>query len=71
VQYEAADEDTMKRRSFEPYLDIARLHLLLNLGNTKLEYLTREQMQRLYARKRNKGLWAARVHWIHGVLSAT
>jgi integrase len=28
-------------------------------------------MQRLYARKRNEGLWAARVHWIHGVLSVT
>jgi hypothetical protein len=37
VQYEDAAEDTMKRRSFETYLDIARLHLLLDLGNIKVE----------------------------------
>lgn len=70
VQYEDAVRDTMKRRSFETYLDIARLHLLPALRNTKLEDLTREQVQRMYARKRDEGLSAARVRRIHGVLSS-
>ena len=70
VQYEDAVRDTMKRRSFETYLDIARLHLLPALRGTKLKELTREQVQRMYARKRDEGLSAARVRRIHGVLSS-
>jgi integrase len=70
VQYEDAVRDTMKRRSFETYLDIARLHLLPALRGTKLKDLTREQVQRMYARKRDEGLSAARVCRIHGVLSS-
>jgi hypothetical protein len=50
AQYEDAVRDTMKRRSFETYLDIAWLHLLPAFGNTKLEDLTRGQVQRMYAR---------------------
>ncbi len=69
MQYEDAVRDTTKRRSFETYLDIARLHLLPTLRNTKLKNLTREQVQRMYARKRDEGLSAARVRRIHGVLS--
>ncbi len=70
VQYEDVARDTMKRRSFETYLDIARSHLLPAFRNTKLKDLTREQVQRMYARKRGEGLSAARVHRIHGVLSS-
>jgi integrase len=70
VQYEDAVKYTMKRRSFETYLDIAWLHLLPTFGNTKLEDLTREQVQRMYVCKRDEGLSAARVRRIHGVLSA-
>ena len=70
VQYEDAVRDTMKRRSFETYLDIARLYLLPTFRDTKLKDLTREQVQRLYARKRDEGLSAARVRRIHGVLSS-
>lgn len=70
VQYEDAVRDTMKRRSFETYLVIARLHLLPTLRNTKPKNLTREQVQRMYARKRDEGLSAARVRRIHGVLSS-
>lgn len=69
-QYGDAARDTMKRRSFETYLDIARLHLLPALGNTKLKDLRREQVQKLYSRKRNEGFSAARVRRIHGVLSS-
>ena len=60
----------MKRRSFETYLDIARLHLLPAFRSTKLKDLRREQVQRMYARKRDEGLSAARVRRIHGVLSS-
>lgn len=70
VQYEDAVRDTMKRRSFETYLDIARLHLLPAFRDIKLKDLTREQVQRMYARKRDEGLSAARVRRIHGVLSS-
>ncbi|HEY6752840.1 MAG TPA: N-terminal phage integrase SAM-like domain-containing protein, partial [Rubrobacteraceae bacterium] len=69
-QYEEVAKGTMKRRSFETYQDIARLHLLPAFGDTKLKALTREQVQRLYSRKRDQGLSAARVRRIHGALSA-
>jgi integrase len=70
AQYEEVARDTMKRRSFETYQGIARVHLLPAFGNFKLEDLSREQVQRFYARKRDQGLSAARVRRIHGVLSA-
>lgn len=70
AQYGEVAKDTMKRRSFETYLDIARLHLLPALGNIKLKDLSRERVQKLYSRKREGGLSAARVRRIHGVLSA-
>ncbi len=69
-QYEDVAKGTMKRRSFETYQDIARLHLLPTFGSLKLKDLTREHVQRMYASKRNAGLSAARVRRIHGVLSA-
>jgi integrase len=70
VQYEDAARDTMKRRSFETYLDIARLHLLPSFQDTRLKDLSREQVQRMYTHKRDEGLSAARVRRIHGVLSS-
>lgn len=42
----------MKRRSFETYLDIARVHLLPAFGTMKLKNLTREKVQQLYTQKR-------------------
>ena len=68
--YEGVARDTMKRRSFETYLDIVRLHLLPALRNTNLKDLSRGQVQQLYSWKRAKGLSAARVRRIHGVLSS-
>lgn len=70
AQYEEVAKDTMKRRSFETYQDIARKHLLPALGGFQLKDLGREHVQRMYARKRDQGLSAARVRRIHGVLSA-
>lgn len=70
AQYEDVARETMKRRSFETYQDIARLHLLPALGSLKLKDLTREHVQRMYANKRGAGLSAARVRRIHGVLSS-
>ncbi len=60
----------MKRRSFETYQDIARLHLIPDLGDTKLKKLTRAQVQRMYSQKGSAGLSAARIRRIHGVLSS-
>ena len=69
-QYDDVAQDTMKRRSFETYHSIARTHLLPAFGSTKLKDLHREQIQRMYSRKRKAGLSAARVRRIHGALSA-
>ena len=60
----------MKRRGFETYRDIARKHLLPSFGTMKLNDLTRKHIQRMYSRKRNQGLRAARVKRTHGVLYA-
>jgi integrase len=70
VQYEDAVKDTMKRRSLETLRDIARLHLLPAFGTIKLKDLTRERVQKLYSRKLDAGLSAARVRRIHGVMSS-
>jgi integrase len=70
AQYEEAAKGAMKRRSFETYRDIARCHLLPAFGNVKLSDLSRERVQKMYARKRDQGLSPARVRRIHGVLSA-
>ena len=50
-QYDDVARDTMKRRSYETYRDIARLHLLPAFGTMKLRALSREHVQRLYSRK--------------------
>jgi integrase len=70
TQDEDVAKDTMKRRSFETYRDIARKHLLPALGNLKLNEVTRERVQKMYSGKLDQGLSAARVRRIHGVLSA-
>jgi hypothetical protein len=70
VQYEDVAKETMKRRGFETYRDIAKKHLLPAFGSLKLKDLTREHVQRMYSYKREQGLSAARVRRIHGVLSA-
>ena len=46
-QYEDAVRYTMKRRSFETYQSIAKVHLLPILGMTKLKDLGREHVQRM------------------------
>jgi hypothetical protein len=56
TQYEDAVMDTMKRRSFETYHDIVRLHLLRAFGTLNLTGLTRAHVQRLYSHKRDAGL---------------
>jgi integrase len=70
AQYEDVAKDTMKRRSFETYRDIATKHLLPAFGNCKLRDLIREHIQRIYTQKRDQGLSAAGVRRIHGILSA-
>jgi len=69
-QYEEAVQHTMRRRSYETCCEIARLHLLPAFGTMKVKDLTRGHVQRLYSRKRDEGLSAARVRRIHGVLSS-
>jgi integrase len=69
-QYEDTIRDSMKRRSLETYQSIAKVHLLPAFGAIKLRDLRREHVQRMYSDKRDRGLSAARVRRIHGVLSS-
>jgi integrase len=68
ARYEDAATYTMKRRSFETYQSIAKVHLLPAFGTIRLEDLMREYVQRMYSRKRAAGLSTARVRRIRGVL---
>jgi integrase len=70
LEYQDAVRHSLKRRSFENVRDVIRLHLLPELGTTKLKDLSREQVQRMYNEKLTAGLSAARVSCIHRVLSA-
>ena len=70
AEYQDAVEHSLKRRSFENARDVIRLHLLPELGHTKLKALTREQILPMYTSKLNSGLSAARVSCVHRVLSA-
>jgi hypothetical protein len=69
-QYDEVARDAMKRRSLETYRGIARKHLLPALGTIKLKDLDRERVQRMYSRKRDAGLFPARIRRIHSVLSS-
>jgi integrase len=70
AEYDAVARDTMKRRGYETYHDVARLHVLPEIEGKHLTDLSREDVQRLYGRKRDAGLSAARVRRIPGVLSS-
>ena len=70
TEYQNAVRYSLKRRAFENNSDVIRLHLLPELGSTKLKSLKREQVQWLYTKKLNAGLSAARVSCVHRVLSA-
>src|SRR5918995_1849582 len=70
AQYEDAVRNTMKRRSFETYQSIAKVHLIPAFGDIKLKDLRREQVQHMYSLKCEVRLSAARVRRIHGALSS-
>jgi integrase len=70
AEYQEAVRDSLKRRSFENARDVTRLHLIPEFGRMKLKDLTRESVQKMYAKKRDAGLSAARVSCVHRVLSA-
>jgi hypothetical protein len=61
---------SMKRRSFETYESIVKVHLLPELGDCKVGDSSRDDVQGMYSRKLDGGLSAARVRRIHGVLSS-
>ncbi len=56
AQYEDVVRGTMKRRSLETYQSIAKVHLLPEFGALKLADLGREQVKRMYPRKRDGAL---------------
>ncbi len=54
-EYDAVALDTMSRRGYETYHDVARLHILPEIGDMRLSDLTREGVQALYRRKVDAG----------------
>lgn len=70
TEYQNAVQYSLKRRSFENLSDVIRLHLVPELGSTKLKNLKREQVQGMYTKKLNADLSPARVSCIHRVLTA-
>ena len=68
-EYEEAIKDSIKRRSFETSQDVIRLHILPQFGTKKLRDLTRQDVQRMYSRKRDAGLSPATVKRMHDVLA--
>ena len=49
-RYDAVARGTMRRRGYETYHDIARLHLLPEIGDGRLSDLSPEDVQALYGR---------------------
>lgn len=71
TEYLAAIKDSIKRRSYEASKDTIRLHLNPEFGAKRPKDLDRQGIQAMYTRKRDGGLSASRVKWIHDVLAAS
>ena len=71
AEYLEAVQHSLKCRSFENSQDVIRLHLIPELGPTKLKDLGRNQIQKMYTGKLKGGLSPGRVSGIHRVLSAS
>ena len=54
--------------TYEAYRTILNKHLIPELGSIRLQKLTAQHVQKLYAKKQKEGLSAGRVRGIHAVL---
>ena len=61
---------TKGARTYEVYAYHVRCHILPTLGRVRLDRLTTDQLQRLYAVLLTSGLATKTVHNVHGVLSS-
>jgi integrase len=61
-------KQSVRPRSYERYEAIIRLHLVPTLGEVKLQKLTAQQLDRLYAQKLEDGLHPTTVAAIHNML---
>jgi integrase len=61
-------KQSVRPRSYERYEAIIRLHLVPTLGKVKLQKLTAQQLDRLYAQKLEDGLHPTTVSAIHHML---
>jgi integrase len=61
-------KQSIRPRSYERYEAIIRLHLVPTLGKIKLQKLTPQQLDRLYAQKLEEGLHPTTVTAIHNML---
>jgi integrase len=60
--------DTVRRRTFERYESIVRVHIKPALGRVKLGALTPNYVRRLYRQKLDSGLAPRTVNYIHTTL---
>jgi len=61
-------ESRVRPSTMRRYQDLARLHLLPDLGNIRLAKLTTADVQRLYAGRLRAGLAPTTVRHVHGLL---
>lgn len=61
-------KQSIRPRSYERYESIIRLHLVPTLGKVKLQKLTAQHLDRLYAQKLEEGLHPTTVTAIHNML---
>lgn len=59
---------TTRPRTYQAYEERLRLHVLPTLGRLKLQELTPQHLQRLYARKLDKGMSSGSLNGIHVVV---
>jgi integrase len=63
-----ASAPTLRPATVRRYRDLARLHIMSNVGNLKLAKLSPAEVQRLYADRLAAGLSPTSVRHVHGLL---
>jgi integrase len=65
-----AKRDRIKPRSWRRYEELTRLHITPTLGKIRLSRLTPEDLEQLYALKRDEGLSVTTIRYIHVTVRA-
>lgn len=67
--FDSCARSAMAAKTLFGYREIARNHIVPNLGGKSIDKLTARDLDNLYRQMAEKGLSASRVHHVHAVLS--